>query len=278
MKKYLKYLSLVIIVLALYSCTKDNDGKDLIDDNNKWLYLDSSNSVNVKFYQVYASNTPQIPTAANATTGPQVFIYANGKKLTGVSLNYGGVFPITNVYANIPSGTTKFDIINGRLDLTVVPNVPKFIAGDTLASFTATLDKSKYYSIYIGDSVPFIRATIKEDILAKPDDGTYKLRVANLLMNPLDTLTLFSARQNAEIISNITHKEISNWLQVPIPIIVDTLTLRRKGTTTTYLTMTPLGSTSQSFSPSPLRMYTVVARGKTGLTGKLPTASIITNR
>jgi hypothetical protein len=271
MKKFLKYLSLATIVFATYSCTKDDDGKDLIDDNNKWVYLDSSNSANVKFLQVFAGNTPQLPTAATATTGPQVFIYANGKKLNGTTLGYGGVFPITNVYANIPSGTTKFDIINGRLDLSVVPNVPKFIAGDTLASFTATLDKSKYYSIYIGDSVPFVRALIKEDIMTKPDDGTYKIRVANMLMNPLDTLTLFSARQNAEIISDITHKQVSNFVQVPVPIIGDTLIFRKKGTTSAYVQF-------NGFSPTPLRSYTLIARGKNGVTNKTPVAAFITNR
>lgn len=273
MKKYLKYLSLASILLATFSCTKDDDGKDLIDDNNKWIYLDSSNSANVKFLQVFAGNTPQLPTAANATTGPQVFIYANGKKITGNSLSYGGVFPVTNVYANIPSGITKFDIINGRLDLTVVPNVPKFIAGDTLASFTATLDKSKYYSIYIGDSVPFMRATIKEDMFATPDVGTYKIRIANLFMNnnPTDTVSLFSVRQNAEIISNITHKEVSNWVQIPVPIISDTLIFRKKGTVTSYAVL-------NGFSPTPLRSYTLVGRGKNGVTGKTPAAALITNR
>ena len=269
-----KIINSILILTGAFAfgiagCTKED--VNLIDENNKWVYLDSTNSANIKFIQVFAGNTPQIPTAPNLTTGPQVFIFANGKKLNGTALSYGQVWPTPNVYANIPPGITRFDIINARMNLSVVPNIPGFIAGDTLATFTATVDIAKYYSIYIGDSVPNLRVTIKEDKFPLPDYQTYKIRVANFLMNPFDTLTLFSSRQNAEIISDITHKNISGWIQVPLPIISDTLILRKKGTTTSYVQF-------NSFSPVGLRMYTLLGRGKTGVTNKLPAAAIITNR
>ena len=278
MKKILNYIPVIILAIAIVVSSCNKKDVNLIDENNKWIYLDSSNSANIKLIQVFAGNTPQIPTAPNLTTGPQVFIYANGKKLNGTALSYGGVWPTSNVYGNIPEGNTRFDIINARMDLTVVPNLPKFNAGDTLATFTATLTKGKYYSLYIGDTVPAVMVTIKEDDLIVPDYQTYKIRVANLLMNPLDTLTLFSRRQNAEIISDITHKNISNWVQLPLPVISDTLEYRKKGTVVTYITALVGTGTSPTFSPTGLRMYTVVARGKIGITAKGNTASIITNR
>jgi hypothetical protein len=253
----------------------DKNDVNLIDENNKWLYLDSSNSANIKVIQVFAGNTPQVPTAPNSTTGPQVFIYANGKKLNGTVLSYGGVSPIPNVYANIPVGTTRFDIINGRMNLSVVPNVPAYIAGDTLATFTATLDKGKYYSLYIGDTVPTVRVTMKEDLFPIPEYQTYKVRLANFCMNPTDTFSLFSRRQNAEIITSITHKNVSDWVQISLPIIADTLDLRRKGSTTSLVALT---NTFPTLFPVGQRMYTVVARGKTGVTSKGVTASLITNR
>jgi Domain of unknown function (DUF4397) len=270
MKKIFNSITIILsaAVIGISSCDK---GPNLIDENNKWVYLDSANSANVKFIQNFAGNTPQLPTAPNATTGPQVFIYANGQKLNGTALSYAGVWPTTNVYGNIPAGSTRFDIINARMNLALVPNVPSFIAGDTLATFTATVDKGKYYSFYIGDTVPTVRVTVKDDNLAVPDYQTYKIRVANFLMNPLDTLTLFSVRQNAEIISDITHKNVSNWVQLPLPIINDTLIFRKKGTTAAYVQLS-------GFSPIGLRMYTIIGRGKTGVTGKTPTAAIITNR
>lgn len=263
-------LIICIIIVGIFGCKKNTN---LIDENNKWVLLDSSNSTNVKIIQVFASNTPQIPTAPNLTTGPQVFIYANGQKLNGLSLGYGSVWPTTNVYGNIPSGNTRFDIINGRMDLTVVPNLPKFIAGDTLATFTATLDKGKYYSLYIGDTVPNMRVTLKEDNLILPDPLTYKIRVGNFSMNnnPTDTFNLFSVRQNAEIITDISHKNISDWVQIPIPILNDTLIFRKKGNVLPYLIVSIPPNAAQ-------RMVTIIAKGKSGVTAKLPSTTILINR
>ena len=70
-----------ITILGIMGCDKKDI--NLIDANNKWIYLDSSKSTNIKIVQVFAGNTPQVPTAPNLTTGPQVFIYANGAKLNG---------------------------------------------------------------------------------------------------------------------------------------------------------------------------------------------------
>lgn len=286
MKKIIKFIPVLIIVLltGMNSCKNDTN---LLTENNKWIYLDSSNSANVKFFQVFAGNTPNIPTAPSPLSGPQVFIYANGVKLNGAGISYigGNTFtgasttpnalglpwPISNVYANIPSGSTRFDIINARLNLAVVPSIPSFRAGDTLATFTATLDKGKYYSLYIGDTVPTVRVTLKEDNLIVPAYQTYKIRVANFIMNPSDTLTLFSVRQNAEIISNVAHKNVSDWVQLPLPIISDTLIFRKKGSVVAYVQV-------NGFSPTGLRMYTILGRGKTGVPGKAPGANIIINR
>jgi hypothetical protein len=116
---------------------------------------------------------------------------------------------------------------------------------------------------------------VKEDIISNPEYQTYKVRLANWLMNPTDTITLYSRREAREIIQNITHKQYSDWVQLPLPIISDTLELRRKGTTTVYIT---IGGTAPTFSPIGERSYTVIARGKTGVTSKTPSASIVTNR
>jgi len=263
-------LAFCAAVIGICSCDK---GTNLIDENNKWVYLDSANSANLKIVQVFAGNTPQVPTAPNLTTGPQIFIYANGAKLNGTSLGYGSAWPTPNVYANIPAGSTKFEILNGRIDLTVVPNIPKYIAGDTLGTMTATLDKGKYYTLYVGDTVPTVRMTLKEDVLPVPDYQMYKIRVANFSMNnnPTDTFNLFSTRQNAEIITDVTHKSVSNWVQLPLPILSDTLLLRKKGTTTVFAQV-------NGFAPTGQRMYTIIGRGKTGVTAKTPAAAIIINR
>lgn len=262
---------LLSIILIAAAC----NSKNLLDENKKWNFIDSSQLANIRVIQCFAGNTPQIPTAPNLTTGPQVFLYANGSKLNGIALSYGGQWPIPNVYATVPSGNVRFEIIQARMNLSVVPNIPAPIAGDTLLSFSQNLQQGKYYSFFIGDTVPSLRVVVNEDKLDLPDYQTYKIRVANWIMNPSDTLTLFSRRQNAEIISAVPHKNVSNWVQVPLPVINDTLELRRKGSATTYITV---GGTAPSFFPTGLRMYTVTVRGKTGVAGKAISASIVTNR
>ncbi len=269
----LKYIcSAAACCLLLASC----GSKNLLDENVKSQNIDSSKVAFIKVIHNFAGNTPQVPTAPNATTGPQVFLYGNGSKLTGNALSYTNTYPASTVYAAIPSGSNiRFDVVLARINLAVVPNVPAPIAGDTLLTFNQTLDAGKFYSFYIGDTVPSLRVSVKEDVLALPEYQTYKIRVANYIMNPTDTLTLYSRREKAEIIQAIPHKQVSDWVQLNLPVISDTLELRKKGTATTYITV---GGTAPAFAPAGLRMYTVVVRGKNGVTGKTNSASIVTNR
>ncbi|MBC7850128.1 MAG: DUF4397 domain-containing protein [Chitinophagaceae bacterium] len=254
------------------SCTRGN----LLDENIQWQQVDPGKAANIKLIQNFAGNTPQLPTAANLTTGPQLFLYANGKKVTGNAVGYAGIFPATTVYASIEPGTNiRFDLIMARMNLTVVPNVPAFNGGDTLATFNQTLEAGKFYSFMVGDTVPTIRVTVIEDDLTAPAYQTYKIRLANWVMNPGDTLSLYSRREKKEIIQDVAHKKASDWVQLPLPIISDTLELRKKGSQTIYVTV---GGTAPTFTPTGMRMYTVVARGKTGVTAKIPSASIFTNR
>lgn len=271
--KFIKISLLFASVLAVASCTTDN----LLDNNVKYEPVDSSKIAYVKFLQNFAANSPQLPTAPNASTGPQVFIYANGAKLTGNAVGYAGVFPPTAVYSTVTSGTNvRFDVVMARVNLAVVPNIPAPIAGDTISTFSQTLEPGKYYSVFFGDTLANVRVTVREDVLAAPEYQKYKVRLANWVMNPGDTLTVYSRREKAEIIQNIAHKQISDWVQLPLPVISDTFELRKKGTTTVYATV--LSGTAAAFSPGGMRMYTIMARGKTGVTSKAPGATIITNR
>ncbi len=268
----MKYILSILITcitasLIITSCKKPEI--DLITENNKWVYVDSTLFANVRIIHCITANTPFLPTATS-TTGPQVFVYANGAKLNGNALSYGGQWPSPNVYASIISGSNvKFDMVMARMNLALVPNVPAPIAGDTLSSFTAPLVKGKFYSLYLGDSTNNYKNELVEDQLPIPAYQKYKIRLANYIMNPFDTVSLFSRRNNIEIIQNITHKQISNWVEYDLPLIADTLDLRKKGSTTNY-------ATAVAFTPTGQRMYTVVCRGKTGLKGIA--AGVLTNR
>lgn len=253
--------------MMLPSCKDEN----LLDANNKAEFIDSTKFANIRVIHCFAGNTPQLPTAPNATTGPQVFMYVNGKKLNGNALSYGGQWPSPNVYAIVDPGTVKMEAVMARLNLAIVPNVPAPIAGDTLISGNQTLQAGKFYSVYFGDTVGTYRLTVREDVMPTPDYQTYKIRMAHWIMNPLDTFNLYSRRLQANIVSDVTHKQVTGWVQLPVPVLNDTLEIRKRGTTTSIVT--PLALT-----PVGLRFYTVVLRGKTGLTGKLQTAGILTNK
>ena len=123
----------------------------------------------------------------------------------------------------------------------------------------------------MGDTVPTRKVTVAEDLLPAPAYQRYKIRLSNWFMNVTDTISVFSRRENREIIQNISHKQISEWVDLPLPVISDTFELRKKGTTTALISI-------PTISPAGMRMYTILTRGKTGVTGKTPGATIITNR
>jgi hypothetical protein len=268
MKKLIIPVFFLCVAAFFTGCDKN---KTLLDENTKWEYTDSANAANVKIIQIFTANAPTLSTAPSTTTGPQVFIYANGAKLTGNSLAYGNVWPTTSVYGYLKPGSTKFDIINGRLNLNVVPNVPSFNAGDTLATITANLEKGKYYSLYLTDTAPTMRVTLREDVLESTEYQKFKMRFANFTMDVTDTFSVFSVRENAELATNITHKTISNWIQLPIPVISDTIQIRKKGSVAPYVSFNTFGATGQ-------RLYTLLARGKQSVVGKGPAVQLITNR
>ncbi len=265
--KFLKISTLFTIVLAtvLMGCSKK---KDLIDENNKWQFTDPANAAYLRIIHSHAANTPTL----TGTTGPQVFVYLNSQKLNGTSLSYAGAWPATSVYAAVPAGLKTYEFVMARMS-TATPSVPVPIAGDTVARAYFNSTAGKYYSMYLVDTFPALTTLITEDALVVPANGNYSIRLVNTTANVTDTLSLFSRLSQTNIISNITHKKTSSFVELPIPIISDTLEVRKKGTTVAAYYV---GSQTapQSFSPIGKRIYTVVARGKNGLTGKTPSASL----
>jgi hypothetical protein len=277
MKNIISILIVVIMSTCFILSCKKNDN---IADNNKWVYTDSLNSTNLRLIHCYAGNTPQL-SYSGPNTGPIVYAYANGAKLNGNPLSYGGQWPGASVYANIPyTGNIRFDFVLARQNFTVVPIIPAPTAGDTLLTTTLNLEKGQNYSIFFGDSTggPFTATAVK-DVIVTPAEQKYKIRLANYLMNPTDTLDLFSVRQNANIVTGITHKKISDWVVLDLPVIPDSFYLRKPGQTTNFITVITPGTNpaAPTITPINLRHYTVIARGKNGVTGKTNSAATLTN-
>jgi hypothetical protein len=260
-----------VAVLSIYSsCTK----KDLIDENRKWEFPDEQNVGMVRVFHNYSGRTPALPGA----TTPSVFMYANGAKLNGNGLGYAGSWPSPNDYATVKAGATTFLAVLARLNTVVVPNIPAPIAGDTILNFNFNVEKGKFYSVFLVDTAPTMRALVKEENFVNPAVGNYKIRLANLTSNPADSLNLYSRNARTIIIPNIIHKQISDFVELPLNIINDTLEVRRPGGTTA-LYFVNSATAPQPFFPIGQRIYTVVCRGKTASTpNNTPSAGLLTNR
>jgi len=258
---------------VLLSCEKID--KDLILENADWRFPDNGAVAYMRIFHAHAANTPTL----SGTLGPQVFIYANAQKLNHGNLGFGSAWPATSVYATIPAGPTQFDIVMARVAGT--PSQPAPRAGDTLARFNYTTTAGRYYSMFLVDTVPTLRVLVIDDAPIFPPEGKYRIRLVNMAANPKDTLNLYSRLEARNIIVNIAHKLNSDFLERDIlPIgVSDTLEIRKNGqTVATYTwgtTATP--PTYTPFTPVSKRIYTVVARGKDGLAGKLPQGVLITN-
>ncbi len=278
MKKF-QYIVLVFFAHIILASSCQRDG---VADNNKWIYADTANA-NIKLVHCIAANSPTLPVAATPTTGPQVFVYLNSEKMNGNALSYGGQWPSAAVYASTPvkGNNVRVDVVMARLSVLGIAS-PAPIAGDTLHTFYTNLASGKYYSFYLGDTLNNYKVNVVEDALPIPAYQKYKIRLANFTMNPNDSISVYSRRNASVIITNVPHKGIADWVELNVPDINDTLDLRFKGQP---LTTAPFSSLPLSAVPSTtilqlagLRMYTIVARGKTGLTNKGVSANIFINR
>jgi hypothetical protein len=269
MKKLIIYIASFTALSTLIFSTCKNE--NAIKDQDVTEFVDTTKVAFIRVVHAFAGNTPQLPTAANLTTGPQVFIYANGAKLNGNALSYGGQWPSPNVYATVPATSPiQFRAIMARLNLSAVPNIPAPMAGDTLLTVMKTLTPGKKYTMYFGDTVANYTLVENEDILNFPPEGNFQIRMANWSMVPTDTFDVWSRREQRNLITNVWHKQISPFSTVVVPDISDTLDIRRKGSTTATNTVILAGVG--------LRHYTIVMRGKGTLAGKNLSANILTTR
>ena len=93
---------------------------------------------------------------------PSLLMTANGQTINPTALAYGGAFPTGN-YAVLPSGDVTLDFI--RSD-----------SSKSLFSTKVSLADGKYYSIYVGDTVPTPNISLIEDDIKVFQDTVVRLR------------------------------------------------------------------------------------------------------
>jgi hypothetical protein len=255
----------------LLGCTRTSE---LLDENRQWEIADIRNNARVKFVYGYASVTPAITAGA----GPNMAIFMDNQRLTGntATLNFlsyavvsgtsSFVFPSSSNYVVVPPGNHTFYFVMNRF--TAGAFAP--VTGDTVFKTTANLEASKKYSVFLVDTVQKPGVVVNEDIYVDPPKGRFKVRYANLVANVNEIVDVYSTRQGKVIFSNIHYKKITNYDEYPVYELSDTLQIRLAGTTT-------VRETFNGFSPTAQGVYTLMSRGKTGVTGRTPSiASFLT--
>lgn len=268
-KTHIKLLLLILVPVIIFSCVKEVD--DNLDRLEKF-YLNNPEAIaQVKFVHAYTPLTlGGSPAQSTSTVGFRITM--DGNKINGagnasVTTNtfmYGGVFPATTAYAFLPPGSRNFKFIMNRVaNGAFVP-----VTGDEYLSTTVALAAGKKYSMFIAD--PYTTGYLVEDNYDEPARNAYGLRFVNVTGESATRYDVVSARYGTKLFSNIGYKEMTNYIYLGTTS-ADTLYLRTAGTTTVV-------SQINGFTPGPQRVYTLYARGKTGVTGRTPSLTSYTNR
>jgi hypothetical protein len=255
-----------IACIIFCSCERTTE---LLDENIRFQYSDTAANASIKFINAFPSLTP----ALTANAGPSVVIFMDGKKINGTTsatLNafvYNTTFPVNTSYSLLPASNHTFNFIMNRYTAGVFTPV----AGDTVFRATSTLAAGKKYSFFLVDTAQNPGVLIKEDNWIVPQQDKYQVRYANLVANPNERVDVFSIRQNANIFTSVGYKDVSDYVELPVPTIADSLIVRFAGTMN-------VRDTLKAFFPTPQRVYTWYSRGKTGVTGRTPATAFVTNR
>lgn len=255
MKKYI-YIAFVAI-LSILACEKN-----LIDVNQEWKFTDS-NAANIKIINTFNH-------VIRGVTTTRFLGYLDNSLIMGNGLAAPGVWP-GSTYAQIKPGTSNLLLVQDR-KIAAVGTTPASIgppvAGDTAILKSISVDANKNFSMFlVGDSLARDLVVI-EDKLENLDTLTYALRFANLaLVTPAQSVRLYSRREGKDLFSNISYKQVTDFVKLKYDTTVDTLDVF-SGTTRLY-----------SINGSPKgrgKMYTVYTQGKTGV--RTPTVNWYTNR
>lgn len=283
-KIHINSLLLILIPMAFATCKKETDDK--LDVLEKFYYDNPEAIAQVKFVYAYTPTTINGTAAASVsgttTSGTGFRITMDGNKLTGAlntnantntlfwgpqpgGTNYlSSFYPATTTYAFLPPGPHTFKFTMNRI--TGGNFAP--IAGDEVFTSTLALVPGKKYSVFLADPYGPPGVLAVEDVFTVPPMNQFGVRFVNLSADAT-RYDVTSFKLGIKLFSNVGYKEIKDFALFPTTI-TDTLYLRN-AVTNALIDKIP-------FNPGTQRVYTVYARGKTGVTGRGPGINYYTNR
>jgi hypothetical protein len=275
-------LLVLLISVFFFSCLKETN--DNLDQLEKFYLNNPQVTAQVKFIHAYTPLTLG-GAPAQSTSAVGFRITMDGNKVNAATntssstntLMYGGqpgatnytasFFPTTTAYSFMQPGLHNFRFVMNRV--TAGNFAP--VTGDEIFNTNLTLNSGKKYSIFIADPYPAPNAYMVEDNFQEPNRGVYAVRFINLCGDVSTRFDITSLKHGTKLFSNVGYKEMKDYIYLPVPASTDTLHLRLAGTNTIVAQVNGFTATTQ-------RVYTLYARGKTGVTGRLPSLNFYTNR
>jgi hypothetical protein len=220
--------------------------KNKLEENKNWST--QPGNTNIKFINAFAGLNPS---AASPGTGPSVDVFVNGAKISAAPVAYSGLFPApSGQYASVVPGATALKAVINR--------TTGALPTDVIVDGSFNLVAGNYYSAFLVDTVPLTapanaNIAIVQDDPTRAKSGFFKMRFAHMIPT-VDTLELVSKNSNTVLITNVTYKTVSNFIELPLNTRNDTIQLRKKGTTVVLTDQKP-------FFPATERVYTFFCRG-----------------
>ena len=277
MRKINPYILTLLIPVIFFNCTKE--ANDLLDDNEKFYNNNPDVNAMVKFIHAYTPLT--LNGLATGTNGFRITM--DGTKVNGATntsattntLMYGGnigatnytvsFFPTTNSYTFLNPGLRNIKFIMNRI--TGGNFAP--ITGDEIFNTNLTLTGGKKYSIFIADPFPSPNVLQVTDNLPDVERGKFALRLVNVCGDVNSKFDLVS-RRFGNLFTNVSYREVKDFVIMDLPSISDTIYLRTAGTTTNITTF-------NGFIPAPERVYTFFIRGNAAVAGRTANLNYYTN-
>jgi hypothetical protein len=157
-------------------------------------------------------------------------VYVGADKVNGSLFTYNSAFPAAainvNTYAAVPAGSQQI-----RLSLPGKSVADSF----TIMTLTKTLEAGKYYTFFITDSLSAQQNPTKiwvEDANFLSDDTTqYRIRFVHTILNDTagKNVDVYSYRKAGNIFSNISPGTVTDFISLPAPTTLDTISIRRTG-------------------------------------------------
>jgi hypothetical protein len=249
MKKYIiiPVVAAVLVIALFNSCKKyDKLLKNVLPANAAYLKV------------IHAA--PGFTQVFNAPDNFNVLVGGiNGQRIAA-AFTYNSAFPAntinTDTYAAVPSGSQDI-----RLALKGVANIDSI----PVAIIPKNLSAGSYYTLVITDSITTTSDFSKiwvADNFTTPASGSYGLRFIHAVMNDTagKNVDVYSFRTASNIFSNITPGTATPFTTQTVTGILDTLSIRRAGTTFELARLNGVNYTNNQ------RVYTLVYRGDGRLT------------